>query len=89
METLDRTGMRYFRTVEFGYGFVLAIYEDGAMAVITSAVDEDEKDTEVIAAIDGIETLVMSHYAVGIDIESEAYKNGVKQAFEHIANHYG
>ncbi len=38
------------------------------------------------AAIDGLESLILAHACAGVDIESEAYVEGVETAVEAISN---
>jgi hypothetical protein len=39
------------------------------------------------AAIDGLESLILAHACVGVDVESPAYVEGVETAVEAIANY--
>ena len=39
------------------------------------------------AAIDGLESLILAHACVGVDVESPAYIEGIETAVEAIGNH--
>jgi hypothetical protein len=43
-------------------------------------------DTKYLAAIDGLESLILAHACAGIDISSPAYLEGIETAVEAIAN---
>lgn len=47
------------------------------------------QDVEYIAAIDGLESLILAHACAGIDVASPAYREGIKTAVEAIANQFG
>lgn len=40
------------------------------------------------AAIDSLESLILSHACAGVDVESPAYVEGIETAVEAIANHF-
>ncbi len=37
-------------------------------------------------AFDGIQSLILAHHCAGIDVTTDAYKEGLRTAFEAIAN---
>jgi hypothetical protein len=39
------------------------------------------------AAIDGLESLILTHACVGVDVQAPAYIEGIETAVEAIANH--
>jgi hypothetical protein len=40
------------------------------------------------AAIDGIESMILAHACAGLDVTTEAYKEGIKTAVEACANNF-
>lgn len=65
---------------------------DGKNGSITSTLHDNEAVDDLVevehynAAIDGIESLILAHACAGIDVESEAYKEGIKTALDAISN---
>lgn len=63
-------------------------YEDGQTAIESNLMDDlDESDTELCAAFDAIESLVLTQYAAGIKIGSPAYAKALEETLEAIMNH--
>lgn len=58
--------------------------------LFTSPTDEDEAEFQATerynAAMDAIESIILAHACAGIDIESQAYLEGIKTAVEACAN---
>ena len=59
---------------------------DRALAWLDS--DEDEGYEEYAAAIDAVESIILSHACAGVDIESAAYQEGINTTLEAIGNNY-
>lgn len=58
---------------------------DRGGAMLSSELHSDDPDDEKFnAAIDGIESLILAHALAGVDIESEAYTNGLITAIDSI-----
>lgn len=47
---------------------------------------ENEDADDYNSAIDGVESLLLAHAMAGVDIQSQAYIEGLKSAVEAIAN---
>jgi len=56
---------------------------------IESDLHEDSESTQYDAAIDGLESLILAHACAGVDVEAQAYVDGVGEALEAISNHHG
>lgn len=51
--------------------------------------DTTAEEAEYIAAIDGLESLILAHACAGIDVTTPAYIEGIETTVEAIANHHG
>ena len=65
--------------------------ERPASGTITSDLKQDTAadDATYIAAIDGLESLILAHACAGIDVTSPDYIEGIETAVEAISNHQG
>lgn len=71
------------------FGIVVTVSGEGNGSIV-SDLREDEDNEIYLAAIDGLESLILAHACAGIDIASPAYLEGVETAIEAIANNiYG
>lgn len=63
---------------------------DGDSGTIMSNLKKDVSldDTELLAAINAIEAMVLAHAIAGIDIETPAYLEGIETTVEAAFNHY-
>jgi hypothetical protein len=52
----------------------------------TSDEDDEDEYAEAIAAIDGLESLVLAHASAGVNIEDPLYQQGIWTALEAIGN---
>lgn len=75
------------------YGIIVTLDEDGASGVIQSDLHEmpdgnnaDGNDYRYDGAMDGIEGLILAHACAGIDIEAQAYLDGIQTAVDGCAN---
>lgn len=62
--------------------------EDGVTEIesdLTANVEED--DTELLAALNAVECLILAHYSAGVKVGSPAYGLGLDTALESIINH--
>jgi hypothetical protein len=50
---------------------------------------DDSDDTDYVAGIDGLESLILAHACAGVDVTSPDYIEGVETAVEAIGNHHG
>ena len=78
------------------HGITIQLNEDGTGAIdsdLHDARDEMPEPPEVElpydAAMDGIESLILAHARMGIDVEAPAYLEGIATAVDAMANHYG
>jgi hypothetical protein len=61
-------------------------YEGGA---IESELHEPDESSEMKAALDTLEALVLAHAVAGVDVASPAYVEGVETVVDTITNQYG
>ena len=66
------------------YGISVILTKGGGL--IRSKLKEgcDPEDKEYMAAVDGIEALILAHACAGIDITTAAYKEGIAVAVNEI-----
>lgn len=50
---------------------------------------EKDADPDMVAELDGLETLLISHFAAGVDVFDERYRLGFKAAVECVKGAYG
>lgn len=70
------------------YGITVILNTEGGGEIFSElrqGMDKSE-DTEALAAIDGIESLILAHACAGIDITTPAYLEGIETAVEAIDN---
>ena len=72
------------------YGIIVELTGDGGGS-ITSLLheDEDPEDMEIRyynSAMDGIESIILSHAIAGIDITTPEYKEGIESAVQGCAS---
>lgn len=48
---------------------------------------ELQRDGEADMALDVLESLILAHASAGVDVESDAYIEGVNTALDSVANH--
>ena len=79
-------------TIELGiFGLVITIDRDGnggGIGTLKSDLSEPDAGTEYMAAIDGIESLVLAHACAGVAIDSPAYIEGIETAVNACANNF-
>lgn len=51
---------------------------------IESELHSDEDDSELTAALDAIESLVLAHACAGVDIGADAYVQGLQAALDKV-----
>ena len=58
---------------------------------LTSNLHEDDSDghSELGAAIDAIESMVLAHAVAGIDVASAAYLEGIETSVDAVLNEFG
>ena len=80
--TINDVHMMVFRVDEEGNGDLVysTLKED------CSPVDEDDDPTEFIAAIDGIESLLLAMVCEGIDLNTKQMRTAVMTAYDACAN---
>lgn len=61
-------------------------YEGGT---IESELHEPDESSEMKAALDTLEALVLAHAVAGVDVASPAYVEGVETAIDAIGNRVG
>lgn len=80
--------MNVLKLSVYGIELVSVDAEQGKGVTITSDLKDgvDAADVATNAAIDAIESMVMSHYAAGVRVNSPAYLEGLEVAVESIFN---
>jgi hypothetical protein len=58
-------------------------YPDGEV------VADKGNDDPFIAAIDGLESLILAHYSAGVKVDSPEYAKGIAVALDALSNEYG
>lgn len=58
----------------------------GGGGVITSNLKDADNDVNYNNAIDGIESLILAHACAGVDIESNAYVEGINSCIDALRN---
>lgn len=66
------------------YGITVILNTEGGGEIFSEL--RQGEDTEALAAIDGIESLILAHACAGIDITTPAYLEGIETAVEAIDN---
>lgn len=69
-----------------GHKVVVRLDGNGSGAIESDLKDYDEDSDDYNSAIDGVESLLLAHACAGVDIQSQAYIEGLKTAIEAIAN---
>ncbi|MFV8456179.1 hypothetical protein ACNO5M_13895 [Vibrio owensii] len=72
------------------YGIEIFSPSDGNGCVITSDMKEldcPENDT-FNAAVDGLESLILGHFAAGVDVATSEYLEGIKAAYHVIIEQF-
>lgn len=77
-------------TITLGiYGIILIKPDDGETLITSNMQEEDTPENEAFnAAIDGIESLILSQYSVGIDVTSKAYLKSIEEAYSAISRNF-
>lgn len=70
------------------YGVTIHLDEDSGCGTIASTLKDpnDTQHTQLSAAIDGLESLILGHACAGVDVESPAYIEGIETAVDAISN---
>lgn len=67
---------------------ILKTYEDGTTSIESDLMVElEEDDVELIAALNAVESLILSQYTAGIKVGSAAYAQSLDEALETIVNY--
>jgi hypothetical protein len=69
--------------------FGIIIELTGQSGTITSDLKDGSDDAELTAAMDAIESLILAHACVGVDVASPAYVQGIETAVETCWNKLG
>lgn len=82
--------VKIMNNIELGMnGLVISYNNDKINASITSNLKGGENiDTEFDLAVDVIESIILSHFCSGVDIESNEYKEGLSNTIETLANKF-
>ncbi|MGR5448529.1 hypothetical protein ACP3V3_01850 [Vibrio sp. PNB22_3_1] len=77
------------KTLELGvYGITITYYSEqdkGGCAITTDLKEPDTLDNdEFNAAVDGIESMILAHFAAGVDITCTAYLEGIETTYNAI-----
>lgn len=81
------------KTIDLGvHDIVVELFSNGT-GTITSNLkvgdeSEDEQDVEYLAAIDGVESLILAHAMAGVKVNSKSYITGLEVTLETIANKF-
>ena len=66
---------------------IIHLTGNGGGSIRSDLKDYEEGDAEEYnSAIDGVESLLLAHAVAGVDIQSQAYLEGLRSAVEAIAN---
>lgn len=71
-------------------GIVVELSSHGGGAILQSPLKDGHEDgdqEELLAALDGVESVILAHACAGVDVESPAYQAGIETALEAIGNH--
>ena len=69
------------------FGIVIEVIDNGG--TIASDLKGDGDNSELTAAIDAIESLILAHACAGVDIADLAYVEGIETAVETCWNKLG
>lgn len=62
--------------------------KDGASIESKMAAASTPDNEQFNAGVDGIESMILAHFCAGIDVNSPAYLEGIKTAYESLCNQY-
>jgi hypothetical protein len=90
VNTLITDKVKIMNNIELGmYGLVISYKNDKTNATITSNLKSGESlDAEFDLAVDVVESIILSHFCSGVDIESIEYKEGLNNAIETLTNKF-
>lgn len=72
-----------------GVEFTITQREEGGAAAIKSTFDTEHDDSQYSAALDGVESLILSMYCEGIDVTRPSFIKALETTLEAIDNNYG
>lgn len=77
-------------TVVTMFGTIELIPEDTTddLSAVTLISDIDRDDSDMMNAIDVVESVIMGHYAAGVDVTDSKYIEGINAALEGIDNNH-
>lgn len=77
-------------TITLGiYGIILLKSDDGVTQITSDMKEEDTPENEAFnAAVDGIESLILSQYSVGIDVTSKACLKSIEEAYSAVSRNF-
>ncbi|EGQ8101911.1 hypothetical protein MW344_003742 [Vibrio parahaemolyticus] len=79
------------KIIELGiYGIEISHHSDAHGCAITSQMKEpDSLENEAFnAAVDGLESIILGHFAAGVDVTTTAYLEGIETAYDAIGTHF-
>lgn len=78
--------------VRFGSGeqFTITQQEEGGAACIESSLTKNNNDgTQYSAAMNTMESMILSMHCAGIDVTSKAFIAGLESTLDAVENNYG
>lgn len=75
-----------FEMTDFGSASVVSDLHEDADPNVEGGSEEDTAHDRYEAGIDAIESLILAHATLGVDIEAPGYVEGIKTAVEALAN---
>lgn len=76
------------RILSDNFEIICRTYDDNSTGIESNLMDDlDDEDTELSAAFDAIESLVLAQYTAGIKVGSPAYAQALEETIGTIMNH--
>ena len=85
------------KTIDLGvHGIVVELFSNGTGSItsdlkksdVESEMDMMEDEKEFLAAVDGVESLILAHAMAGVKVNSKAYITGLEVTIETITNQF-
>ncbi|USD35458.1 MULTISPECIES: hypothetical protein [Vibrio] len=72
------------------YGIIISYNSEDdkkgcAISTDLKELPETEENAEFNCAVDGIESMILGHFAAGIDVKCEAYLEGLETAYNAVS----
>lgn len=72
------------KIIKLPVGGIKITIKNGGGYLVSSLKSEDADDEIYNSAIDGMESLILAHALLGVDVQNRLYVKGIEQAVESI-----